>query len=260
MNRLCDAAYHLQTHRRCFRALPSQIAAVPLLHAAQLAQNQQQQQQRARARLSDQLSSNTLSVRGKPIVALEDFDTTPGSAHQAGPGSSLSFPPAAPSTTLGDICQDPYRPGDIAVVLFLLRPINYLAPHRGTALFYPDASVSHTLPHPPTWGIHPVVGKFQPRPVFAFVYKSWLDHTCLTSLVTYISLKRAVYTCSKRSPVTISNDPPSYTLSLSPSWPLILPSIQPIRTVLTISPTTLQQSSQTQPQTTDRNTLSHQDV
>lgn len=112
------------------------------------------------------LSSNTFSVQEKPIVDYYcpgGFDgyTTPGSASQAGPGLSLSspvhhhhHPPAVPPTTLGCICRDPYRPGTSLLYSFVFIPSLILQhPHRGTALFYPDASVSQTLIHPPHPGV-----------------------------------------------------------------------------------------------------------
>ena len=103
--------------------------------------------------------------------------------------STVHTPLLRHSPTRGDICQDPYRPGAIVVVLFCLRPINYPSPpprnrpilsrrlchiHRHT----------HTRP-PSPGGIHPSVSKYQPRPVFVIVYKPWLDHSCLVSPATY---------------------------------------------------------------------------
>lgn len=88
---------------------------------------------------------------------------------------------------------------------FVFVPSIIQHPHRGTALFYPYASVSHTPTRPPhLGGIHPSVGKYHSRPVFAIVYKSWLDHTCLTSPTTYILCQPLrVYTYSQ--PVISSN-------------------------------------------------------
>lgn len=59
-----------------------------------------------------------------------------------------------PPTTLGCICRDPYRPGTSLLYSFVFVPSLILQhPHRGTALFYPDASVSQTLIHPPHLGV-----------------------------------------------------------------------------------------------------------
>lgn len=112
-------------------------------------------------------------------------------------------PPAAPFGTLGDICRDPYRPGSIVVVLFCLRPISSPAPpprHRPILSRRLCVTYTHTPSSP--GGIHPSVGKYLPRPVFAIVYNSWLDHTCLTSPTTYISPHLAAYipTYSQLSP------------------------------------------------------------
>lgn len=156
-------------------------------------------------------------------------------------------PPAAPFTTPGDICRDPYRPGHVVVVLFCLRPINYPAPpprHRPILSIRLCVTYTHTPSSP--GGIHPSVDKYQPRPVFAIVYKSLLDHTCLTS-PAYIFADGSAYirTSSQSSPATLSKGPPiscssiSRPSSLSPSWLLLLhPSHHPLRTVLAIITTT----------------------
>lgn len=166
-----------------------------VLHAARRARRQQQHR-RARARPFRPASHQTPSPSGKSLLllllprwALHD----PGICEPGWAWVELELfpstnPPAAPFTTPGDICRDPYRPGHVVVVLFCLRPINYPAPpprHRPILSIRLCVTYTHTPSSP--GGIHPSVDKYQPRPVFAIVYKSWLDHTCLTSPATYIS-------------------------------------------------------------------------
>lgn len=172
------------------KLLPSSV-----LHAARRARRQQQHR-RARARPFRPASHQTPSPSGKSLLLLLLPWWTlhdPGICEPGWAWAELELfpstnPPAAPFTTPGDICRDPYRPGHVVVVLFCLRPINYPAPpprHRPILSIRLCVTYTHTPSSP--GGIHPSVDKYQPRPVFAIVYKSWLDHTCLTSSTTYIS-------------------------------------------------------------------------
>lgn len=128
------------------------------LHAAQRP-GRQQQHRRARARLSDQLLIKHPFRPGKAYYCCcpGGLYTTPGSASQAGPGSSLSFSP--PPTPLAR--RSPPREiyveihidqGTSLLYFFVFVPSIIQHPHRGTALFYPYASVSHTPTRPPRLG------------------------------------------------------------------------------------------------------------
>lgn len=151
--------------------------------------------------------------------------------------------PAAPFSTPGDICRDPYRPGNIVVVLFCLRPINYPAPpprHRPMLSRRLCVTYTHTPSSPGE--IHPSVRRYQPRPVFTIVYKSWLDHTCLTFPTTYVFPYRAAYirtasyhqlpSAKDRRPPALHTLYLSLSLSSSPSWLHLLSYRLPVRTGL----------------------------
>lgn len=143
-------------------------------------------------------------------------------------------PPAAPFTTPGDICRDPYRPGDIAVVLFcpFVPSIHPAPPPRHRPILSRRLCVTihtHALPH--LGGSTPVWANTNLVPSLPLFISRGLTTPASTSLphTSFPTSAVCVRTASQILPATLRKGPPSscslcfsLTLSLSHKQPRLL--------------------------------------